>query len=78
MAPAYRAFAVATNLGDLSAASDDLPRLIRAASRRLTADPVVNAASDKETARSIVSAGRWIAASIVLASALVAGALLLR
>ncbi|EGF96568.1 ubiquinone biosynthesis protein [Brevundimonas diminuta ATCC 11568] len=63
---------------DLSAASDDLPRLIRAASRGLTADPVVNAASDKETARSIVSAGRWIAASIVLAGALVAGALLLR
>jgi predicted unusual protein kinase regulating ubiquinone biosynthesis (AarF/ABC1/UbiB family) len=63
---------------DLSAASDDLPRLIRAASRRLTAEPAAAATSDKETARSILSAGRWIAASIVLSGALIAGALLLR
>jgi len=63
---------------DLSAASDDLPRLIRAASRRLTAELVVSPASDKETARSIVSAGRWIAASIVISGALIAVALLLR
>ncbi|MCO8031190.1 AarF/UbiB family protein [Brevundimonas diminuta] len=63
---------------DLSAASDDLPRLIRAASRRLTAEPAATAASDKETARSILSAGRWIAASIVVSGALIAGALLFR
>jgi ubiquinone biosynthesis protein len=64
---------------DLSAAGDDLPRLIRAVSRRLTAEPQgAGAPFDKEAARAIVTAGRWIAASMVVSGALVASALLLR
>lgn len=62
---------------DLSAAGDDLPRLIRAVSRRLTAEPQ-GAASDRETARAIVTAGRWVAGAIAVSGALVATALLLR
>ncbi|MCK6103793.1 AarF/ABC1/UbiB kinase family protein [Brevundimonas sp. EYE_349] len=58
---------------DLSASGGDLPRLIRAASRRLLDDPGRQAAaSDRETAKAVMQAGRWIGFSILCAGGLIA------
>lgn len=50
---------------------DDAPRLLRAAIRRLEAEPIV-ARNDDAVGAAIVSAGRWIAISILLAGIVVA------
>lgn len=56
---------------DLSAVSDDLPRILRAASRRLT-EPSQPPAPDTATPAAIRAAGAWIAAALVAGSALIA------
>lgn len=61
---------------ELSKIGDDAPRLLRAAIRRLEADPV-GAASAQEQAAAIMSAARWIAGAILVAAVGVAGGLLL-
>lgn len=59
---------------DLSAVSEDLPRLVRAASKRLTS-PEADPPRDLATAAAIRSAGGWIALAILGGGALVAAAL---
>lgn len=54
---------------------DDAPRLLRAAIRRLEADPAE--ASGEELSSALTSAGRWIAGAVLAGTALIAGALLL-
>jgi ubiquinone biosynthesis protein len=54
---------------------DDAPRIVRAALRRLEADPVAPDPAGNTAA--ILSAGRWIASAIFLGLAIVAGALVL-
>lgn len=61
---------------ELSKVSDDAPRLLRVAIRRLEADSA-NVASRKEQAVATLSAARWISGAILIGTALVAGALLL-
>lgn len=61
---------------ELSKVSDDAPRLLRAAIRRLETDSA-NVASRKEQAEATLSAARWISSAIIIGTALVAGALLL-
>ncbi|MBL7508109.1 AarF/ABC1/UbiB kinase family protein, partial [Escherichia coli] len=62
---------------DLSASGGDLPRLIRAVSRRLLDDPGKQAAaSDRQTAQAVAKAGRWIGVSILGAGGMVALALI--
>ena len=58
---------------DLSASGGDLPRLIRAVSRRLLDDPGKQAAaSDGQIAQAVAKAGRWIGVSILGAGGMVA------
>ena len=51
---------------DLSASGGDLPRIIRAVSRRLLEDPGRQAgAFDRQTAEAVAKTGRWIGVSIL-------------
>ncbi|MGE4323537.1 MAG: ABC1 kinase family protein [Sphingobium sp.] len=59
---------------ELGKAGDDAPRLLRAAIRRLEADPA-SSASGREHAAAIVSAARWISVAIMVLAVLVGGAL---
>jgi len=65
-APTLRALA-----WELSKASEDAPRLLRAAVRRLEADQG-SAVPDKEQAAAIASAARWIAGAVIAGAALIA------
>ncbi|MGV3481320.1 MAG: ABC1 kinase family protein [Sphingobium sp.] len=67
--------ALAWELGKLG---DGAPRLVRAAVRRLEADPADAAAPHAALSAALSTAGRWIAAAILAGAALIAGALLLR
>lgn len=58
---------------ELAKIGDDAPRLIRAAIRKLEAEPI-QAASGTDAA-ALRDAARWIAGSVVIAGALVAGAI---
>lgn len=53
---------------------DDAPRLVRAAARRLEAEPVTTppAAASSDA---IIAAGKWIAGAVVLGAALIGGAI---
>lgn len=59
---------------ELGRIGDDAPRLLRAATRRLEGEASSEAVR-KDPAAAIVSAGRWIAASILAGAAMVAAAL---
>lgn len=59
---------------DLSAVSDDLPRLIRAASKRLTS-PEADPPRDLATSAAIRGVGGWIALAILGSGAMIAAAL---
>lgn len=61
---------------DLSVVKDDLPRLVRAASKRLTS-PEADPPRDLATAAAVRAAGAWIAGGLVLASLIISGALLM-
>ncbi|MCW6533700.1 ABC1 kinase family protein [Sphingomonas lycopersici] len=61
---------------ELSKIGDDAPRLLRAAIRRLEADPA-GTASTREERAAIASAARLIAVAILVAALVVAGAVLL-
>lgn len=61
---------------ELSKIGDDAPRLLRAAIRRLEADPA-GAAPVQGQAAAIVSAAQWIAGAVLIGAILVSGALLL-
>ncbi len=66
---------------DLSASGGDLPRLIRAASRRLLQEPDAGSGAadrqvaDRRAAQAVAAAGRWIGVSILGAGGLIAAAL---
>lgn len=62
---------------ELGRIGDDAPRLVRAAIRRMEAEPAPPAASSADGA-AILAAARWVAGSLLAGAALVAGALLLR
>ncbi len=64
--------ALAWELGKIG---DDAPRLLRAAVRRLEADPA--AGGERDLGAVILSASRWIVGAIVTGAAIVAGALLI-
>ncbi len=64
--------ALAWELGKIG---DDAPRLLRAAIRRLEADPAGGTSSPGQ-AEAILSAARWIAGTILVGASLVTGALL--
>ena len=51
---------------------DDAPRLVRAAVRRLEADPAGPVQSDPAAA--ILTVGRWIAAAVLIAAGIIAAA----
>lgn len=74
--PARGIGGVETLLLELARLQDDAPRLIRALARRLEEEH--RPAAPEPITSAIRSAGRWLAGSIVLASILVALALLLR
>ncbi|MDF0486585.1 AarF/UbiB family protein [Sphingomonas sp. H39-1-10] len=76
LSPEYWAPTLRALAWELSKVSDDTPRLLRAAIRRLEADPV-NGATSTEQAEAMLSAARWIAGAIVVGAALLSGALLL-
>lgn len=58
---------------DLSSAADDLPRLIRAASRRLSEPaPEPDTAAQRQIARNIAVAGKLVAGAVVLGAGVVA------
>jgi len=59
---------------ELSKFGDDMPRLLRAAMRRLEADPATLPPSRDHSA-AIASAGRWIAGAIVASGALISAAM---
>lgn len=60
---------------DLSASSGDVPRIIRAVSRRLLREPDRRAGADgRQTALAVAAAGRWIGISILGAGGLIAAA----
>jgi ubiquinone biosynthesis protein len=60
---------------ELVRVGDDAPRLLRAAVKRLEAEPATSG-SDERLVTAVTSAGRWIAATIVLAAAMVAAAVI--
>lgn len=62
-------------LWELAKISDDAPRLLRAAIRRLEADPDTSALHQNRSAE-ILSASNRIAAAILIGAAMLAGALL--
>jgi ubiquinone biosynthesis protein len=61
---------------ELSKISDDAPRLVRAAIRRLEAEPADTAAGKEQTAATLAAA-RWITSAILVGAVMIAGALLL-
>jgi ubiquinone biosynthesis protein len=72
LSPERWAPTVQTLAWELAKIGDDGPRLVRAAMRRLEADPPVTN-GDSRTA--IISVGRWIAGAILIGLAMVAAAL---
>jgi len=63
---------------ELAKVGNDAPRLLRAAIRRLEADPASSATDPvSHPSTALISASRWIAAAILAGAALIAGALLL-
>jgi ubiquinone biosynthesis protein len=60
---------------ELVRVGDDAPRLLRAAVKRLEAEPAASG-SDERLVTAVTSAGRWIAAAIVLAAVMVAAMLI--
>lgn len=62
---------------ELGRIGGDAPRLLRAAIRRLEADPAGGEAAAARQSAATITAGRWIAGAIVAGAALIAGALLL-
>jgi len=67
--------AVEALLVELVRIGDDAPRLLRAAVKRLEAEPDASRA-DERIASAVTSSGRWISAAIVLAAIVVAGAVI--
>ena len=70
---ALKNWAISTLL-DLSSLGDDLPRLIRAASRKLTEEPSrrdEKRDDGRRVARAITVAGRWIALAVVLGALMI-------
>ncbi len=61
---------------ELARIGDDAPRLLRAAIKRLEADPA-SSRTDERLAASVLFAGRWIAAAIMLGAILVTGGLVI-
>ncbi|MGI4817822.1 MAG: ABC1 kinase family protein [Janthinobacterium lividum] len=69
---AVRNWAIGTLL-DLSSVTDDIPRLIRAASRKLSEEtPRADTEAQRQIAHEIKWATRWIAGAVVVAGAVVA------
>lgn len=66
--------ALAWELGKIG---NDAPRLLRAAIRRLEAEPARGAVDPSNQSAALISASRWIAGAILAGSALIAGASLL-
>jgi ubiquinone biosynthesis protein len=64
-------------LWELAKAGDDAPRLVRAAVRRLEAEPSGPEDGQAGLARALRAAGGWVAGAIVAAGALIAGAQLM-
>jgi len=63
---------------ELAKVGNDAPRLLRAAIRRLEADPASTATDPaNHPSTALISASRWIAGAILAGAALIAGALLL-
>ena len=54
---------------------DDAPRLVRAAARRLEAEPVTTPPAAAASSDAIIAAGKWIAGAVVLGAALIGGAI---
>lgn len=72
---AVKHWAIGTLL-DLSSMGDDLPRLIRAASRKLSQEtPKVDLSAQQSIADAVKSAGRWVGVSMILAGVMVAVAI---
>jgi ubiquinone biosynthesis protein len=72
LSPERWAPTVQTLAWELAKIGDDGPRLVRAAMRRLEADPPV---TNGDSRAAIISAGRWIAGAILIGLAMVAAAL---
>lgn len=69
---AVKNWAIGTLL-DLSSMGDDLPRLIRAASRKLSQEtPKPDLRGQQAIAEAVTSAGRWVAGAVVLAGGVIA------
>lgn len=75
LSPEYWAPIARTLAWEVSKISEDAPRLLRAAIRRLEAEPAPAVPAD---AANILAAGRWISGAVVIGACMVAGALLFR